>query len=165
MTEVSRKFILVYAIIISLLTGCATIKKQVMQDDNLKIRVKNLYSAIAKNDYKTWYEIESPNAMRDNMTLEAWKKYMGLDNSEKQLTNPLNIVEGQLEQVCSCTPMKYMNGMNTLMCSLLVNLVTEESEGHPKSYRVLAEWELFNGEWYHHFTDSAEVEYCPKDYY
>ena len=160
MKEVFRKFVLVYAIIISLLTGCATIiTQQVMQDDNLKIRVTNLYSAIAKNDYKTQYEMQIP-AIRDNMTFEAWKKDLGLDNPKEQLTN--NIVEGQLEQVCYCTPWQYHNGMQTLRCSLLVSFVTEDSEGRPKSYRVLEMWESFNGEWYHGYTDHHEMEYCPK---
>jgi hypothetical protein len=139
------------------------IVKEIMNDESLKTRVNNLYYAIAKNDYKIQYEMQIP-AIRGNRTFEAWKKDWGLDNPKEELTT--KITEGRLEQVCYCLPWQYHDGMQTLRCSLLVSFETKDSEGHPKSYRVLEMWESLNGEWYHGYTDHHEMDNCPKnDFY
>jgi hypothetical protein len=134
--------------------------KWVSGDDRLRIRVKELHSAMSENDSRTQYKMLSPPVGR-KMTFEAWKKDLGLD-VPKQIPTGKGMVRADLEKVCSCRPWVYGDQQETFRCTILVRVATESIEGDGKPHRLLEMWEYVDGEWYHGYTDHHRWEDCPK---
>jgi hypothetical protein len=131
----------------------------VFKDGLLAKRVENFYSAVAGSDLKTVYEMQIP-AIRRNMTFEGWKKDSGLEEPQQESSEIL--IQGGLEKICFCAPWEYPDGLQTLRCTLLVLVKTEESGGRTEANRLLEMWETENGEWFHGYTDHHEWENCPN---
>jgi tetratricopeptide (TPR) repeat protein len=130
-------------------------------EDRLKRRVKDSYTATRKGDYKTRYEMMNPH-IRKMMSFEAFKKDMGAERPQQK--DEPKIVQGELEKICYCGDWAYKSGPHPLRCVFILRMTMEEAGGNQKVFRVLEMWEHLDGEWYYGYTDHHELEDCPKPF-
>jgi len=123
----------------------------ILADGHLEKRVKERISAKATGDLKSLYEMEHPSL----------RQYLSFLEQQQQESKP-KLIDADLEKICHCGLVVDPDGIQTLRCTLLVD-VSVEDEGHLEQIRILEMWESVDGEWYHGYTDHHFWENCPNN--
>ena len=133
--------------------------KAILADGNLEKRVKERIYAKAAGDLKSLYEMELPS-LRQYLNFEIPKKDTELEKQQQE-SKP-KLIDSDVEKICHCGLVVDPNEIQTLRCTLLVNISVED-EGHLERFRIMEMWELVDGEWYHSYTDHHFMENCPNN--